>query len=193
MSLSCTPNSGNNGLHLHVAHVFSTIKWDYPRFSVFHSLCGPLTQFSFQSLGDNETLACLCIQAHSLTLRWVLAAEKAFPSSLLTSPSVRGLIFLAAISQARVFLPHLKLSISLFSSTFNLRNFTTALFLSLIFPPPLSFIRSLSLCLPFCLFFSPSAYPNFYSPPFSPPCHPPSLPPTRTEHQTESISPGEQD
>lgn len=37
---------------------------------------------SFQSLGDNETLACLYIQAHSLTLRWVLAAEKSSPPLL---------------------------------------------------------------------------------------------------------------
>lgn len=47
--------------------------------SLIHSLCGPLTQFSFRSFGDNETLPHLCIQQHSLTVRRALAAEKHFP------------------------------------------------------------------------------------------------------------------
>lgn len=80
------------------------------------------------------------------------SSRKAFPSSLLTSPSVRGLIFLAAISQARVFLPHLKLLISMFSSTFNLQNFTTALFRFL------SFFSLLYHSSSVCLYASLSAY-----------------------------------
>lgn len=99
MSLSSSPNSGNNGPYPHVAHLLSTTKWADPWSSIFHSLCGPLTQFSFQSLRDNEILVCVCIQEHSLTVMSV-SNRTASPSSLLTSPSVRGLICAAAITQA---------------------------------------------------------------------------------------------
>lgn len=59
-----TLDGGNNGLYLHGAHLLSTVNLIYPRFVIFHSLCETITWFSFQSSGDNETLACLCIKDH---------------------------------------------------------------------------------------------------------------------------------
>lgn len=62
--LSSNLDGVNNGLCLQGAHLLSTVNLIYTRFLIFHSLCGPLSQFSFQGLADNETWICFCIDDH---------------------------------------------------------------------------------------------------------------------------------
>lgn len=62
--MSSNRDSVNNGLCLQGAHLLSTVNLIYPRFLIFHSLCGPLSQFSFQSWADNETWVGFCIDDH---------------------------------------------------------------------------------------------------------------------------------
>lgn len=62
--MSSNLDSVKNGLCLQGAHLLSTVNLIYPRFLIFHSLCGPLSQFSFQSWADNETWVCFCIDDH---------------------------------------------------------------------------------------------------------------------------------
>lgn len=51
-------------------HIYKNSPASESTTSLFHYLCGRLTHCSFQGFGDNETLDCLCLQEHSLTLEW---------------------------------------------------------------------------------------------------------------------------
>lgn len=94
------------------------------------------------------------------------SSRKAFPSFLLTSPSGTKAYFPSSHQSSSCFLNSSQIGdLPVFISCSTFKCWTLSLSLSTL-----------------ALF-----------PSFSPPYHPPSLPPTCTEHQTESISPGQQD